>query len=449
MCPKPSLKMAHGDSVATSKFIHAIASDFPDPKTHYKVDSSIQGRENRDYLPINANLDSSQVNDGYIEFHLGAQDKFFYNFSKCFLELQVQITKSDNSPVTATDHVAVCDGFAHALISQVQFYLNDVSVETNSYFGLWNVVKTFLTTGYDFHKTFGELNLYRRLTSQNEDVIDQDYFEGIPVSNYMRSIFSRCRENIHMMVPIELDFASARKYLLDNVSARIRFDLNPASVVLLSDNAEFNYKISLAKLHVEKIQPAPSSLISLNKAMRINNEIMEYVIDRTVIKTSIFPSGYSSFNIDNLFSNVVPSRVIVFIVSQAALSGDFKRNPVYLQNCNISNLRLEVDGHVHSSMSGDFENKYAQYLVNTLSNLGSDTNMFTLNNFKNGKTIFVFNLQNSEQPDCLNIEKRGNLRLSLSLSAPLTENHVLFTVGITHGTININADRVVKTSFLL
>jgi len=441
--------MAGGESVATTKFIHSLASDFPNPKQFYKVDSTIIGREQRDYLPINANLDSTQVNDGYIEFHLGAQDKSFYNFNKCYLEIQLKITKSDGSDLDATDHVAACDGMGHAIISQAQVFCNDTSIETNPYFGLWNVVKTYLTKGYDDHKTFGELNMYKKLTARSADVIDQDYFEGIPVPNYMRTHFARCKETIHLMVPIEFDLASSRKYLLDNVSVRIRFDLNPASFVLLSDNAQFNYKIALAKLHVEKILPSPSSLISLNKAMRINNEIMEYVIDRPIIKSTVFPSGYTSITLDNMFNGIIPSRVVVFIVSQAALSGDFTRNPVHLQHCNLTHLRLELDGQLHSSLSGDFDTKYAQFLVNTLMNLGHDTNMLNVNNFKDGKTIFVFNLQNSEQADCLNIEKRGNLRLSLALSTALTENHVLFTVGITHGTVNINADRIVKTSFLM
>ena len=108
--------------------------------------------------------------------------------------------------------------------------------------------------------------------------------------------------------------------------------------------------------------------------------------------------------------------MIVFAVTQAALSGDYTRNPFYLQNCGINNLKVEIDGQVHTSLSGDFDTKYAHYLANTITNLGTDVNMFTLNNFEKGRTIFVFNLQNSERNDCLNIEKRGNLRLSLSLA---------------------------------
>jgi len=75
--------------------------------------------------------------------------------------------------------------------------------------------------------------------------------------------------------------------------------------------------------------------------------------------------------------------------------------------------------------------------------------MLTMDNFQNGRTIFAFDLSNTDQPDCLNIEKRGNLRLSMNLDTALTENYVLFAVGITHGAVSINADRVVRTSFLI
>jgi len=225
------------------------------------------------------------------------------------------------------------------LLSQMQLFCNDVSVEMNNYYGLWSVVKNYLSKDESFVKTWGAQNLYNAKSLKEFDTVTAAYFTGDAVPFKRKLVMTRVKNVMHLMIPLELDIASSGKYLLDNVAVRIRFDLNPASFVLLSDNGEFNYKIMQSKLHVEKILPNPASLVSLNKSMRIDNSMMDYIIDRAVVKSIVFPAGYMSLNIENLFQGVVPTKLIVFIVSQVALAGDFKRNPLYLHHCNINNKR--------------------------------------------------------------------------------------------------------------
>ena len=59
----------------------------------------------------------------------------------------------------------------------------------------------------------------------------------------------------------------------------------------------------------------------------------------------------------------------------------------------------------------------------------------------------MFDLTNTNSSDCINIQRRGNLKISLQTGSAVTENMILFLVGISSGTVYINSDRVVKTSF--
>lgn len=438
-------------TVGTVNFHHSVGENFPTPLRTYNVDSGVQSRITRDYLPLNANLDSTQITDSYIEFILNPSDREFFNLGKIFLELQLRITRPNGTDLEDDDVVSVIDSVGTSIISRASVYLNGSLVEGNSHFGIWSTIRQYLGYGLDDHKTFGELNFMKNINSPIPDRVDAAYFADATADKYEKPIIAACRDTIHLMAPLHLDISSVGFYLLDNIEIRIRLDLQPASFILLTSSAvEFAYKISLAKLHVEKICPNPSALLSLNESMRKENSSIEYLIERPILKTFVFPSRHTNLIMDNVFNGYIPGKVIIFIVSQQALSGAYGRNPLYLNNCSIQNIRLEIDGQLKSTQSGNFTNKPCQFLMNTIQNISSKDNSISLSNFKAGRTIFIYDLQASDASDVISIDKKGCVRVSITAEqSGVQENYSVFVVGLMNGNIIINSERIVKTSFLM
>jgi hypothetical protein len=112
-------------------------------------------------------------------------------------------------------------------------------------------------------------------------------------------------------------------------------------------------------------------------------------------------------------------------------------------------MRVDINGNVFSLTSGRFPNNFAHFFTNTLMNLDSHNHLLTYENFRKGRSIFVHDLKASHSGDCLSIDRRGNLRISIQTSQPLTENITMFIIGITSGVITINSERNIQTNFLM
>ena len=198
----------------------------------------------------------------------------------------------------------------------------------------------------------------------------------------------------------------------------------------------------------KKVTPDQSALLSLNKSL-VDNHPVEYIHERPIVKNFIFPSGHSSLSMDNIFTGVIPHRVYMFFMKQTALNGAVNVNGAYLAHCNMSSLRLEINGNTHSAMTSNFPDNVTNLFHNTLFNLKDDNNLTTLHSFKKGRTIYSWDLRSSDCNDVLNVEKSGNLRISFNTATPITENYSVFVVGVTTGLIEIDGARRVKTHYLL
>jgi len=435
------------ESAPSVNYINSIGENFPSPTRVYKIDAGISNRFFRDFLPINASLSTSSVNDSYLEFIIHPSDREFINTENVFLEVKLKITQGNGEPLDENSHVSVIDGLGHTLISRSTVYLNSTICESNAYKGIWEYVKSIVSSRVSEESSTLRANYYRRVKSTCIDTVTDGYFTQ--PSSEERQIIQEVKNGIHLMIPLNLNISSADFYLLDNVELRIRLDLNPASYILLSNQSDnlYSYEIQLAKIHVEKISPQPSALLSLNKTLLNKNMNIEYVLDIPLIKTHVFPSGYNTLTIDNAFNGFIPNKLFVFFIAQSAMSGSYTRNPIFLQNCNLSSLTLNVNGNIHSHLTGSFPNSITQYMIKSLINLGSENTLITYENYKSGRTIFVFDLSNTNSSDCVNISRKGNVRLSLQTGSAVTENMIIFLVGISNGTLLINTDRNVQTSF--
>lgn len=440
-----------GDRIPTANYLNSINENFPSPNRNYKIDNTIANRYVRDLLPVNANLDGSSIQDGYIEFILNGSNKEFVNLDSLHLELKIKPTLANGDDIGDDTKISVIDGLGATIISKVYAYLNSCPIENNSNFGLWQYIKTLVSSDSSEQKNIGKLNYYKSLNTKIVDTVTANYFADTSLNKDEAGIISNLRNGLHTMIPLKLDISNSDFYLLDSVELRLRFDLNPASYVFLcpETTTRYKYRVELAKLHVEKIIPHNDVLIGLNSSMINSNREIEYIFERPIIKTYIMNTGINTLTIDNVMNGSIPSKLYMFFISQNASSGSYNRNPLYLNHCSVNNIRLDVNGSVHSQTLGSFPNNVAQFLTNTLKNSNSKENLISLSNFKEGRSLFVYDLNPSLSSDCLNLDRKGNLRVSIECSNNVNENMNLYIIGVFNGLISVNSERRVETTFLM
>lgn len=440
-----------GRSVPTSHIINSISDAYPNPNKNFKISEGIEYRTMRDFLPINSSLDGTYQNDNYLEFIIHPGDRTFLNLERVFLELKLKIQTHTGARLNETLHnVSVVDGLGTTIISRCSVYLNGVLCESSSYKGIVEYVRSILTMTNEELHGIGRANFFKSLDTEIVDSVTDEYFADAKVTRDEKAIIKSCRDVIHTMAPLRLDLSSAETYLLDNVELRIRLDLQPNAFCLLTQqDIKYQYKIEMAKLHIETITAESNALLSLNRRLLTDGTSIEYLVDRPAVKTQIFMNGSSSISVDDVFTGLIPSKLYIFMVSQNSLRGSYSRNPFHLKHSDLKSIRLDISGNSYTYLSGEFPDQATQFYINSLLNINSRGTSLTCNNFVNGRSIFVFNLGLSSSADTIEIEKRGNLRIEMETRTPVTENIVLFMVGVLNGVVFINSSRTVNTSFLM
>ena len=437
-----------GYSLPTVNYSNSISEEFPNSNRSYKVESGISHRYFRDHLPVNASLTNGTVSDNYVEFVLNSNQQEFFDLNSFSLELKLKINTPDGGDLSPTVNLSVIDGLGHRLLSKCSMFLNGSPCQSSSHYGLFNAIKSYLHMGKDALSGIGSNMFYKAQDTEIFDEYEEDAYED--QSPDETAIQSTCKKIIHMMIPLNFDLSTSNFYLLNGVDIRLRFDLaSPQLLINSFDGVDYNYTIQTVKLWTQKIVPNPDALFSLNKNLLTNNSTIEYIFERPIIKNFVFPSGYSMLSLDNVFNGITPHKLYLFFIRQSSVNGTYKDNAAFLTHCNVSSLQLHVNGNNISQLNGDFPDHIANIFHHTLINLGSEKNLLTLSNFKQGRTIFTWDLRSSNSDDVLPIERSGNVRLTIQTKEPNKENVIAIVVGMTTGLIEIDATKRVKTSYLL
>ena len=109
-----------------------------------------------------------------------------------------------------------------------------------------------------------------------------------------------------------------------------------------SGNENYKLKILSTILKVCHVSLNPSMIITHNEALEIAPAI--YPFWRSDIKSFTVAAGSHTFMTDNIFHGEVPSKIIIGLVSNAAYSGDYTKNPFNFQNMGLNYLEINVDG---------------------------------------------------------------------------------------------------------
>ena len=257
-----------------------------------------------------------------------------------------------------------------------------------------------------------------------------------------RQEFSKLSKSIDMIGMPFGDIFNQNRYLINNVNMKLRLlRHNPefclmakAAAAAEGEQAQLqSYKIHIeqATLFVHKVKISPSSILSHAAIMQQNTPV-KYPIRRVEMKTFSLSTGDMGANRDNIVLGQMPTRVVLGLVSGAAMNGNLTKNPFNFQNFNLNYLSLFIDSEQipATPLTPDFtSNQYIreyQTLFDALDIWRGDRGIqISRKDYPNGYTLYAFDLTPTQSASgnsaCFNLLRQGNLRLMMKFAAPLAE----------------------------
>ena len=197
-----------------------------------------------------------------------------------------------------------------------------------------------------------------------------------------------------------------------------------------STDPDFKSVIENVFLRVCCVTPTPQ-IVTAHQNILDKNYYALYPYIRSDIKRFTVSRGAFDFTMDDIFQNMIPSRLIIGMISNEALSGSYKKNPFNFRHFYVTKVEVCVDGESvpgraiqtkfgKNAEDGNYIGAYMS-LVNGSAD-GDNIHSITREDYAEGYTFFKFDLEpeihpekKSEEDDFWPSNKKGNLRVDMRL----------------------------------
>ena len=384
------------------------------------VDTGVTAVSYREYRPIGQIGKNSPI-----AFNLMGTTSEYIDLKNIALKVKVKILKDDGNATTEEDKVAFVNNAGHSLFRQV-----DVKIQGK-------IITSSVGTNYGYKAILDALTGYGPCLENQLFVKDRaghmDDSDPSVVGNtglYARRRWTEDGDEITLDGPLFVDILQQKRLLLDGVSVDIELFPQTDAFVLMAkdDTTKYQVKIKDATLTVPHNTVSPGILLGHSESLKEKNALYPYM--RSEVKTFNIAAGSYTWTGDNIFQDSVPSRVIVGLVSAAAYSGSYLKNPFNFDNMKLTYLDFLVQGQ---SMPGppyqpDYDKSQYSRVMKSL-NEGKDRGDYSYiphDSIADGHAIYVFDVARDE---AFPLVKKGHTRMVLKLADALDEAATLVVYG--------------------
>lgn len=383
------------------------------------------------YRPVSQLIDDCSP----IEFSFnGATD--LVDLKETELHVRAKIVNSTGAPVKEEECVAPANLLLHSMFEKVDLNIQGKSM-THAMGGYpyMSYFKTMRCLGADNNHMEA---IGFKLDSQDmdasglmplEDPSDPNGKRKFNIGAAHRGRWFFNGQTFEMQGPLLADVCDLPRYLLNNTEVAIKLFRSRPEFVLSALNPSTGYKLLLEEIYlrVAFVKPTPGVLLGMAKTLEAGHKAF-YPYTRTEVRSFNIPENYQDICLDNIFQDIVPSLVMVGLLDSQAKNGSYEKNCFNFQPYDVKEIGLSVDGsyvpsrplQVDFSNGQNFVGAYKNFMSCLRSNaddVGVDMELY-----KNGYTLFTFNLQNEGEEDPqknLSLMKHGSVRLELRFGEKL------------------------------
>uniref|UniRef100_A0A7E4VS53 Integrase catalytic domain-containing protein n=1 Tax=Panagrellus redivivus TaxID=6233 RepID=A0A7E4VS53_PANRE len=230
-----------------------------------------------------------------------------------------------------------------------------------------------------------------------------------------------------VMSRLNFDFANQPLLLLNDVDVVFTLYRTPDDFVLEKTNAnpsDYRLKIENIKMHVCAVDLQPS--LNVKFFQKLETMPATYALRKTEMRAFMINAGRTEFA-QNLFTSLVPRRLIFGIVKQGSFMGGPSSNPFKFEAHGLREFEISAGGkrfpYEKYKMDFDKGNAVLPYL-DMFHALGQHYNAsncgITYSKFKAGWTNFVIDLTASqEETSGFELVQNGSTDIRLEFSTPV------------------------------
>lgn len=369
-----------------------------------------------------------------LEFKIGANSTQYLDLNDSFLYLKVKVVnKKDGSNIAVASKLSTSNLFLHSLFSQLDVYFNSKLISTsNNAYPYRAYIETLLSYGLEYKASQATCPLFYLDTNNGKPGDNNKGYKK-------RGEFISGSKSVELVDKLRFDLANQHRYILNDINVTINLTKSSDAFALWAESEtttsgtsvaikEYKIQILNATLFIRKQILFPSIILAHQKLLE-KGEVARYPHKRIEVKYLTLPSGNSNLIEDNLFTNVIPSRVIIGFIKSKAFNGDLYENPYHFNHFSISNIGLSVNNIYLPSQPRTYDFDHGDYLLayystfTSLGLIGQDVGLtYDRDSFKESNALFIFDIiQASTDDSLLTLDKSGNVKLEVKFGKPLTE----------------------------
>ena len=396
-------------------------------------ETSLQAREWIEYRPVNQ-ISGSTV----LDFNIPSQSSAYIDLKNSLLNVKLRLTRSDDTPLAEEEVAGLVNLPLQTIFRQVDVTFQQTQVShTGTNYPYKAYIDTILKTNQSTQQNLLSSQLFYKDVRPDTD----DAKSGPNSGLFNRYWATRSGKIVDLEGPLFIDLFQQPRLLVNGVSIGIKLWPSHDAFRLITDSINPAQKVQIVdvrfKLCVQRLNGG--ALVAHEKLLHEQPAMYPYL--RSEIKTTSIASGQYGYSVDDIFQGLVPSKLIVGLVSSVAFTGDYGKNPFYFQPYDCSSVGLYIDGQSYPSQPLQPNYQHDQFVdcYRTLTHFRNDINV-SRDDYKEGYCLYVLDV---DPYYSFGAKRRGHCRLELKFAKPLPESVTLIMYATFPEILHINQSRAV------
>uniref|UniRef100_A0AC34Q467 Uncharacterized protein n=1 Tax=Panagrolaimus sp. JU765 TaxID=591449 RepID=A0AC34Q467_9BILA len=238
---------------------------------------------------------------------------------------------------------------------------------------------------------------------------------------------------------------------MNHTEIDIELSPNNANFCLISgdEGTEFKLEIQSIRLFVKAVNLLDNIAIDIDRKLETN--VAKYAVSRSELKSQFITEGRYEF-ISNLFTEQIPTRIILGLVQHENFIGKLDSDPFIFNHNNIKSISLQANSksYPNNPYEADWDtHQYTRIYHDLYENCGfvNSSMGITMEEFKESKCFFVFNLTTDmEIDDTFDLIRNGTTSVKIRFDKPVKKGGLsLIIYGEFNGLLCVDKNRVVTS----
>ena len=384
----------------------------------------------REYTPISAIQHQTPI-----DFMVPGTEQIYLDLSRSFLYVRVKITTATGTNIGQNVQIGPINLSLHSMFSNVDVELSGKSIsDANGLYPYRAYIETVLSYAQDAQDSHLQSALWFKDTPGKMETLASNGNNATNTGLKNRAALFAESAEVELSGRLHSDFFHQAKALPQNCNVKIKLTPSKDSFMLISGadvtaqapQVQYRFQVVDARLFVRSIQVSPAAVLAHEQVMSKAN--MRFPIRRVTMKTLAIPQNQTSILHDNIYLGQLPRRILLGMVADTAMSGQYQQNPFNFQHFNVNHLALYVNGEMVPSKPYQPNFTNSQYLRDYMSLFQGTDTMFSnramniaRSDFAQGYALWLFDLSNDiGASSCFTLPRSGSVRLELKFSQATT-----------------------------